>query len=617
MNENQSKILKEQIKERLKAQAKLHWPKNPNDRQDSALNYDPLVDLLFSAFASEMERIYDRIETVESRVMERTLGMIIPEGINKPLPAYSVVNILPRINELEIENNETLLELWSPNLKKAFHFTSSDTFKAINGKVKILAFSNAIYEYSTPMERKSLIMKAEKGSRLPDKQVWIGLQLPLNTDSFERICLYFNWKNHKNKEDFFRHLYEIQLFHQDEKIPFKIGIKDYISTNESNSSSSEWMRQYEKSVQQTLGKHFISIEPSQIVINAHKYPKEWENILSPEQLKPLTEPLVWLKIVFPSLFNEEIFENMIIAINCFPVLNRFIKGKEESRTINEYFNVFPLKLNEGEQFVDIHTVSNNNGEFLKRVEEIKSEDTHCFVLRTGGATRFDKRDALQNVNQLINLFRDEAFAFISVGEDNKNELFNQLKTILNILQNKIPQLLPTNYQEIRAYPYVCVQETEETRIEIQYWLTEGAEANKIEMNSSLSTSDPGIDTITLMQPVSGGRDPLSPTSQILSAKRALLTRNQIITHADLKVAILNEYESWISDVKIQKQTAQLAGQKRGIKPILMIKLCYSSANKPAKASMEDVRSGILRMIDVQSSIPINSLFDIDIQWVEN
>ena len=126
-----------------------------------------------------------------------------------------------------------------------------------------------------------------------------------------------------------------------------------------------------------------------------------------------------------------------------------------------------------------------------------------------------------------------------------------------------------------------------------------------------------FDSVVFVQPVLNGREKLPPSAHINLIKKLLLSRNRIITHSDLKTAILSDWEGFIVGVTIEKQIAQLSGIHKGIKPVLMISLLYNANNKPTKALFEEIETIIFRLIEEQSAIPINSLFRVSLQWKIN
>lgn len=602
---------KEQIKERLLAHAGILWEKTNNEPSE----FDPFVDLLMGAFASEMERISNKIENVESSVIKRVLELIIPEASNKPQPAYSVINLSPKLNEGYVDAVQTQFSYYSSKLSKELYFTPAGSFKVVGAEIKNSFFGNKSYQYISSTNRIAKPLMWSFGGGFPDRELWIGLKLNAEIENLEGLSLYFDWQNQKRKNELLSNLHGLKITHNNQNLPFSHGIKDY---SEDKTNADSLMQKHEQSVRQELNKHFITFEKDvlDISIIAHNYPKEWEQILPPEQLSLFSEPLVWLKLLFPPVFNVDLLDSMTLMINCVPVINRKVNNARFQ--LKPYFNVFPLQAEPAQRFFEVISVSNSNGIVLNQAFDFAINDNHTFILRTGDIARFDKRDALQSLNNVVNLVRDESYAFIAAGGENENEILQELKTIQK-LQTKIVGLLPKDSKNQESGVFIVVQTNEANFVECQYWTSDGLDANTIKSGEQLSSVNQGnlFDSVVFVQPVLNGREKLPPTAHINLIKKLLLSRNRIITHSDLKIAILSDWEGFIVGVTIEKQIAQLSGINKGIKPVLMITLVYNANNKPSKALFEEIETSIFRLIEEQSAIPINSLFRVNLQWKIN
>ena len=95
-------------------------------------------------------------------------------------------------------------------------------------------------------------------------------------------------------------------------------------------------------------------------------------------------------------------------------------------------------------------------------------------------------------------------------------------------------------------------------VDCQYWTSDGLDANTIKSGEQLSSVKQGnlFDSVVFVQSVLNGREKLPPTAHINLIKKLLLSRNRIITHSDLKIAILSDWEGVIIGVNIEKKIEQ-------------------------------------------------------------
>jgi hypothetical protein len=607
---------KDVIKKRLLKQAGRQWDFSKEPENGEPVDFDPLVDLLFGAFASEMERIAHRVETVESRVVQRVFELIVPETANKPTPAYSVINLVPKFSEGQVEPILNRFSHYSSKLRKEFFFSPAGSFKVIDSAVSTICFGLKAYQLITPTNKIPKPVNWGYGGGFDPGICWVGLRLSTDITSLDGVSLFFEWANLKQKEELLKNSQYIKISHNDQIIPFTRGIKDLTETT---SDKHSFLRDHELSVQRELQNHFITFELSDVMpeLTRSNFPPEWHQVLSDDQLTLFSEPLVWLKLVFPPVITTQLFEQMVIQTNCFPVLNvRLRPDTTKNHPLRAFFNAFPLLLEPDEYFYEVINVINSNSIRLEPADQSEGSGNHTYVVRTGGVARFDKRNSLESLHNLLNLIRDEAHSFMAIGSDDYNETVKELKSLHEPLV-KIANRLKESKQ-IEGLPYIVVNTADASYVTCQYWTTTGGEANAIPSNERLEAIQQGnlFDSVQFVQPVRGGRQKLPPESQLSLVKKLLLSRNQIVTHADLKAEILSSWGAQVKNVTISKQISQTSGQNRGLKPELLITLYYQKSSKHTNALLEEIERSVRRVIEDKSAIPINSLFTVTIRWKE-
>ena len=62
----------------------------PEDETESS--FDPLVNVLFSACALELEKISNEIHASRARLLERMVQLLSPEVLCSPLPSHAVMH---------------------------------------------------------------------------------------------------------------------------------------------------------------------------------------------------------------------------------------------------------------------------------------------------------------------------------------------------------------------------------------------------------------------------------------------------------------------------------------------------------------------------------------------
>lgn len=625
---------KKAFRDNLVAYARQYWQLDGSEVDTTS---DPLVDLLFGAFASEMERISHRIASVETRVVQRVLELIVPEAANKPAPAFSIVTLKPKFPEGVIDST-TQFSIFPSRLGREFFFTPAGSFRVIDGEVRTICFANKAFQYVTTSNRVPKPVSWPFGSGFSSGVCWLGVRLDPLVNGLNNLHFFVDWPTHPQRQELLKSLYQLSIFYNNERLPFRLGLPDYTNKekpvegevkNESDNISQSDLppaltRLYERSVQQEVQLHFITLEAEESTqVVPQLYPDEWQQLLPADQLALFNEPLVWLKLQFPPVITPPVLEQLSIHLNAIPVINRRLRAETEN--LKAFFNVFALELDPGEHFCEIQDVVDDTGRIFRKADDVHSAGSKpAYVLRNGGVARFDERNSLESLQNVLNQIHDEAYSFIAMSGENYNEIVRDLKTI-NELQRRVASLAksPAPAEE---RPHIIIERPAEKpgdglkdkRLTYRYWTTNGPEANLIGAGEHLTAVNQGnlYDTIQLIQATRGGRDRLPPESQIPLVKKLLLSRNQIVTHADLKTEIMSNWSPYIRNVSVTKQISHMTGERIGLKPELLITMFYSPQNRPTDVLKREIESSVRRSIEDKSSIPINSLFSVAMQWKE-
>src|SRR5215211_6924150 len=83
---------KEHIKSRMLKNAARLWGYKETETESS---FDPVVSLLLTAFASELEKVSGDIQASGARVLERLVQLLSPDTLTGALPAHGIATALP------------------------------------------------------------------------------------------------------------------------------------------------------------------------------------------------------------------------------------------------------------------------------------------------------------------------------------------------------------------------------------------------------------------------------------------------------------------------------------------------------------------------------------------
>lgn len=514
---------------------------------EEASNFDPLVGLLLSVNAAELERLSNEIYHSRNRVMDRIVQLLAPDVLTGPRLASAVLNAnsLEDVATLSVKEQfyttQHIRQSSSETPKSTdIFFTPTDAFIINKSRVRYAATGNKIYRYPGGVT-KELIGLAEEQEWLPPSTLWIAMdhkELDLNHTQF-----YFQYRSEVNKAVFFNQLKSAGWQIGDQRIHTQKGYNSEASRN-ADWYAAQLIQQevsatsrYIKLVNELYEESFVSIKDpdvQQYAAAQKELPAALKAVFGNDTLQDIHEPLCWIRITFPENITSAMLEDVSVFANCFPVVNR--KLYEITYRIQELINVIPL-LTDTDQFYDLAAITDETGRLLHTRQN--SEEAHeklNILLRNGGAGRFDERDATVVVENLVQLLRDESAAFSKLGKD----LISQEVKSLQQSIAKIEQLVGTTGSNQSAYtPYLMVRNPRQTSskfLYIQYWSTNGYAANGLRPGTRLhpyKTGSVNHASVFLLTNTQGGKNRLSQSDAVVAYKYALLSKDRIMSRNDI------------------------------------------------------------------------------------
>lgn len=535
---------KQQIKERMMLSATKFWGLPETDTEAS---FDPLVGLLMGACSTELEKINSEIESSRARVLERLVQLLSPEALTGALPAHAIAYAMPaeQISFTNLEDQfystKKIVSTKENEVLKTedIYFSPLDKYKLHKATIKYKALDNKI-ELLDKTDKNAKTTFSENNSNISANEIWLGIDT--KTLQLDGLHFYFEVAQESQKKLFFNQLSKATWFAQEEIIIHKNGL-DYKSSN-SNYLNIEALLNREisateksdKHIAEFYKQHFVTLKDSNNSI-ANKYdkkqlPAELVNNFSEKDLTQLqANTLNWICIKFPESVNKTTLEELTIHLNCFPVVNRHIN--DINFRIKEFINIIPLQTEE--TFLDLYTITDQKGKQLHLRNEETEENDLTILLRHGGVGRFDNREAVEMVDKLLNLLREETAAFSILGNDFLQNEMTSLQQTINKLEQQI-----TNKQLLKGNTtYLVINNNNVDAIQtvyVKFWSSNGSFANLIKADTTLSVysnSHYESGSAKLITTTQGGRNKLNDTEKVLAYKSALLSKQKLVTNEDI------------------------------------------------------------------------------------
>jgi len=575
----------EQIKNRMIKRASRMWGYSELESESA---FDPVLELLLSACASELEKLRFEQENSRARITDRILEIIFPNQIVGVVPSQTLLQLTPVENNVQlsrynhfkaIKKTQNIYDPTQVNTKDIY-FSPTLEMKLTTAQVKYLLYGNKVLQQESFFYQEEI---ARSERNIPSGEFWIGIHAP-GVEKLEDLCFYIDVNNKEQKEFFTYYLQQVKVFSEGKEYELVEGYNTPTNSIEYENIISKNYTGIDaiyNEVNQFYQANFFTLKGT-------IYPKtEEEKSVATTLLenyfldhKFITEKdIIWLQFKFYEVITPKVLENVRIALNCVPAIN--IRNTEDYKRIKGQLTIYPIT---GEDsFLDIDYISDN---YKKRydVKNYLSDDNISIVLRRGGVARFDERNALEHLQHLLGLIREETASFSAIGNDFAIE--EELKQIGQNLAS-IYQNIKEKNLSLNPNPYLIFSSNNkemDMNFTISYWHTAAEEGNDIKTGISLvcdSENKTAISKAIVVKPSFGGRRGLTTSDKILEYRNALLSRGRIVTIADVKTFAKSHFKHTIKGLEVQKGTKKEVSLKGGFKRTIDI---YLNKNKEVEVS---------------------------------
>ena len=534
------------------------------DESDLAIeSFDPLVGMLLGAFATGLEGVYHELDNSSTRVVTRLANLLTPDVLTGPQPSHAVM----KASILDPSYDVLPQHTFSCSAQgKEFFFSSVGQYTLYKAKANTLIVQSRIKEMGMPPKEYFM------NEALPSNEVWVGLNIDDDIEAFENLIFFFDWRNDPQRAVHLSRLSDIRMFTEREELLLSPGVvcnkAQHFSRDETQA-----IDRLENMVQRYYNGHFFSatsrnrVTGQAITLQRKKYPDAITSFLSADELsKYFVHDLFWVKIKFPGGLSPDVLSRMLIELNAFPVVNRRVISQPFD--LKSLFNVFPVKVDEGDNFLGIIEVETPAAIKLKNVQQFSRDSTNQYLLRQRGVTRFDERDASDILSYMVELLRDESAVFTAIGQSEVDSDVEEIRKRLERINSVIRKDSFPNW-------FVTVKTTEKSgRINLKYWTTRADEANNIALGMKLNRDRNNIaftDEMTvLLTTTQGGSRQLQGDDYLPVFKKAILTRGRLVTFEDYKSACFAELGDKLKSVEVRKGFAIGNSENQGLQQILEI-----------------------------------------------
>ena len=556
----------DRIRDRILRRASRMWGYSESETENS---FDPLLGLLISACASELEKLSFEQENSQSRIIDRILEVMFPEEVAGILPSHTLLQVTPSQNNIPIslynsfKTTKRKQNIYNPQESKVLSVSFSPTIpsKLTTAKVKYIAYGDRLVEQENFFFED---IKAQTDFPLPTGELWLGLETPKN-DVLEDLQFFIDVRNNEQKELFYYYLKLAKILYGGNEYLLEEGynvVDEYLNLEHIITKNYNTLSSICNDVNQFYYPYFYTLKGK---LTIEEDDKEYLNLINgyfPELIDEIEDNILWIKFNFSTVISQEVFQNVRFMLNCVPVIN--IRHKVNNQRINGTFNIFPIDTLD--HFLDIDFVSDDQNH---RFDLKNTEDNGVtLVLRRGGVSRFDSRDASEMLEYLLDLIKNETAAFATLGADQSRAILKGIQENMASLQ----QIVQVKNFENVSNPYLIINSTTkdmDKNFQVAFWNTLGEEGNgikpgtKCEPENTNNVNKYFLQLATILKTSIGARDRLTTEEKLLQYRSALLTRGRIVTIADIKAFGMSHFKNTVTAIEVVRGTKKEVGTNQG------------------------------------------------------
>ncbi|WP_229248365.1 hypothetical protein [Dyadobacter sandarakinus] len=512
--------------------------------------FDPLVKMLIGACAVEFEKVGQKIQQTELRLMTRLAEILSPETTRRVLPATAIATArsLDAISWVDPENQLVFRRSSvRKNENPEMYFAPAGRFPVVNAGISCLATPAGLYQADNGA-RNLLSPALRRNAGAQD--VWLGIEIGPEVLSWENFRFYFDWSNDAAEWHYRDFLPLTSWTCNDVPLHLSAG------SGQDSTGDTSW---YESGFMHMTGQ--AKLEKVQHA--AHFYPLVFELLYDRQSLQMMKKELVWFRISWPEAFPLKGFEHLQVVLNAFPVHNKQLHRL--AYRLQPGLN--GIALTSADAFAGVHAVLNQKNQQYTPSHQrdyggMNSQEL-VYTLREQGVGRFDARDARAMLYQLSEMLKDEVTAFSALGDDFLAAILRDISQQLARIDQKLG---PKKASETGVQPFLVIRGDKDPGVlAVSYWTSMGGAANGVPAGARLQAyAASGLNAagMYLVTRTTGGKAAPEETEYVDQLRNNMVTRDRLVTREDIKAFCQAELGDQLVSVEVSTgyEPGHLPGQ---------------------------------------------------------
>jgi hypothetical protein len=487
---------------------------------------DPIAKMMFVALVYEIQKIYDHIDSVDQRIVERYCTDFIPRQEVEAMPAITLLQPTFKTNK----DSEGV----SVGSGIQFSYKTERRKQPIN---YIPLFNTFTLPYSELFVVHQDNEYCKSVNMYKPNRLWIGIKTKVEVESIKGLSLFIKGTNGIAPEHIYAGIDSHELDFATPREMEQVEMAEPFDVQQASGQFFSFLGMWKEFLlnMKEASLLFITDETKSRDIFKHRaYPKMFEQWNLTDTLEQYEKAKrLWLQIEFPEGYIVP--NDCEVMLNVIPVVNVDVC----SLTLSDHTPIAKLQKQEDSFFLRIldTSVASNRQGFSMLNDEI--------IVRDFDASCYHNGDLYRDMRNLYNKFIDDYYAFMEYNDIKDDKTQKLLRETINKIANNNSIKEPNKKFKFDSGTYVMKnlrQNQLSSSIKVNYITTQGEignlpHAGEMMENKKIPIFDPKVPIIVSAM---GGDDKASADERYELLRYYSLTNDRLYTKMDIDAFLRKE-----------------------------------------------------------------------------
>ena len=487
---------------------------------------DPIAKMMLVALVYEFQKIYDHIDGLDQRIVERYCTDFIPRQEVEAIPAITLLQPTFKANK---DNEGVYL-----GSGVQFSYKTEQRKQPIN---YIPLFNTFALPYSEIIVVHQDNEYCKSGNMYKPNRLWVGIKTNVEIESIKGLSLFIKGTNGITPEHIYTGVDSQELDFATPREMEQVEMAEPFDAQQASGQFFSFLgiwKEYLLNMKEASLLVITDETKSRDLFKPRAYPRMFEHWNLTDTLKQfeMVKPL-WLQIEFPE--GYVVPHDCEVTLNVIPVVNVDIC----SLTLSDHTPIAKLQKQDDSFFLRIleTSVASNRQGFGMLNDEV--------IVRDFDASCYHSGDLYRDLRNLYNRFIDDYYAFMEYNDIKDDKTQKLLRETINKIANNNSIKDPNNKFKFDSGTYVMKnlrQNQVSSSIKVNYITTQGEIGNLPKAGETMENKKIPVfnQKVPIIVSAMGGDDKASADERYELLRYYSLTNDRLYTKMDIDAFLRKE-----------------------------------------------------------------------------